>query len=48
MGHHAAKLDPLEMAERLPVPALELGYHHLSDVDKNRKFLLEPHLMDLK
>lgn len=38
MGHHAAKLDPLEMTERLPVPALELDYHHLSDVDRNRKF----------
>lgn len=38
MGHHAARLDPLEMAERIPVPALELDYHHLSDVDKSRKF----------
>ncbi|AWN75672.1 2-oxoglutarate dehydrogenase E1 component [Legionella anisa] len=38
LGHHAAKLDPLEMTERSPVPALELEYHHLSDVDRNRKF----------
>lgn len=38
MGHHAAKLDPLEMAERTPVPALELNYHHLSDADRSRKF----------
>lgn len=38
LGHHAAKLDPLEMSQRLPVPALELDYHHLSEVDKNRKF----------
>ncbi|MBI2786950.1 MAG: 2-oxoglutarate dehydrogenase E1 component [Legionella longbeachae] len=37
-GHHAAKLDPLEMTERTPIPALELDYHHLSDVDRNRKF----------
>src|SRR3990167_3066125 len=27
-GHHAAKLDPLLMAERLNVPSLELGYHN--------------------
>jgi len=38
LGHHAARLDPLEMIERLPVPRLELAYHHLADVDKNRKF----------
>jgi 2-oxoglutarate dehydrogenase E1 component len=38
LGHHAAKLDPLEMVARTPVPALELDYHNLSDIDKSRKF----------
>lgn len=38
LGHHAAKLDPLEMTERLPVPGLELAYHHLDKADKNHKF----------
>ena len=38
LGHHAAKLDPLEMTERLPVSSLELAYHHLDKTDKNRKF----------
>lgn len=38
LGHHAAKLDPLEMAERVHVPNLELNYHHLSDADLNRSF----------
>lgn len=37
-GHHAAKLDPLEMAVRMDVPALKLSYHHLTDADLNRKF----------
>lgn len=37
-GHHAAKLDPLEMAERVQVPSLELNYHNLSDADLNRSF----------
>lgn len=37
-GHHAAKLDPLEMAQRLQVPSLELDYHELADIDKNRLF----------
>ncbi|KTD46765.1 2-oxoglutarate dehydrogenase E1 [Legionella rubrilucens] len=37
-GHHAAKLDPLEMAERVQVPSLELSYHKLSDADLNRSF----------
>ncbi|HBI21854.1 MAG TPA: 2-oxoglutarate dehydrogenase E1 component [Legionella sp.] len=32
-GHLAAKLDPLEMTERAPVPSLELAYHHLSESD---------------
>ncbi len=32
-GHHAAKLDPLEMAQRWNVPSLELNYHHLDDAD---------------
>lgn len=38
LGHHAAKLDPLEMAERVPVPNLELDYHQLSNADLNRSF----------
>ncbi|MBA2657570.1 MAG: 2-oxoglutarate dehydrogenase E1 component [Tatlockia sp.] len=38
LGHHAAKLDPLEMAKRIPVPNLELAYHQLSDADMNRNF----------
>ncbi len=38
LGHHAAKLDPLEMTERVPVPRLELAYHQLDKTDKNRKF----------
>lgn len=38
LGHHAAKLDPLEMAKRVPVPNLELSYHQLSDSDLNRSF----------
>ncbi|MCA0403365.1 MAG: 2-oxoglutarate dehydrogenase E1 component [Proteobacteria bacterium] len=37
-GHHAAKLDPLEMAERMAVPSLELSYHQLSNDDLNRSF----------
>jgi len=43
LGHHAAKLDPLEMAERVPVPSLELAYHHLTDADLNRKFYVGTH-----
>lgn len=42
-GHHAAKLDPLEMAQRVQVPSLELGYHHLSDADMNRSFFAGSH-----
>lgn len=38
LGHHAAKLDPLGMAVRPPVPALELAYHQLSDADLDRNF----------
>lgn len=38
LGHHAAQLDPLEMTQRIPVPSLELAYHHLDKTDKNRKF----------
>ncbi|KTD22225.1 2-oxoglutarate dehydrogenase E1 [Legionella lansingensis] len=37
-GHHAAKLDPLGMAERVAVPSLELSYHHLSEQDMDRQF----------
>lgn len=38
LGHHAAKLDPLEMTARMPVPALELSYHQLSEQDMDRRF----------
>lgn len=38
-GHHAAKLDPLEMEERAPQESLDLAYHHLSDADLNKLFL---------
>ncbi len=37
-GHLAAKLDPLGMTVRQPVPSLDLSYHHLSDTDKSRTF----------
>jgi len=37
-GHQAAKLDPLEMAVRLPVPSLDLTYHQLGEADLNRTF----------
>lgn len=37
-GHHAAKLDPLDMAERVQVPSLELAYHQLFESDMNRAF----------
>ncbi|WED43193.1 2-oxoglutarate dehydrogenase E1 component [Legionella cardiaca] len=43
-GHHAAKLDPLEMAERIQVPSLELNYHQLSDADMDRQFFAGNHL----
>ncbi|KTD75673.1 2-oxoglutarate dehydrogenase E1 component [Legionella waltersii] len=38
LGHLAAKLDPLGMTVRPPVPRLELSYHNLDNVDKNRTF----------
>lgn len=38
LGHLAAKLDPLEMTERPNVSRLELSYHELDNIDKNRKF----------
>ncbi|MFI4918922.1 MAG: 2-oxoglutarate dehydrogenase E1 component [Legionellales bacterium] len=37
-GHHAAKLDPLEMTKQVPVPSLELAFHHLLEEDKERVF----------
>ena len=37
-GHHAAKLDPLDMAKRVSVPSLELEYHHLSESDLNHVY----------
>jgi 2-oxoglutarate dehydrogenase E1 component len=38
LGHLAAKLDPLGMIMRPAVPRLELSYHDLDKVDKNRTF----------
>ena len=32
-GHLKASLDPLELEEKVPVPVLELAYHHLSEAD---------------
>ena len=43
-GHHVAKLDPLEMTERIQVPSLELAYHHLSEADMNRSFFAGKYL----
>ena len=40
LGHHLAKLDPLQMAARTKVPALELAYHNLSDEDLNTTFFV--------
>ncbi|MGQ3888394.1 2-oxoglutarate dehydrogenase E1 component [Legionella sp. CNM-1927-20] len=37
-GHHAAKLDPLGMTERVHVPSLELSHHNLSEADLNHNF----------
>ena len=37
-GHLAAKLDPLEMLERAPVPSLDLAWHQLSDADLSHVF----------
>lgn len=38
LGHHAAKLDPLGMTKRTPVPGLELAYHDLTDADLDHTF----------
>jgi 2-oxoglutarate dehydrogenase E1 component len=38
LGHLAAKLDPLGMTQRPAVPHLDLAYHQLAHVDRNRKF----------
>ncbi len=37
-GHRRARLDPLGMWERSPVPELDLGYHQLSEVDLDTVF----------
>lgn len=39
-GHHAAKLDPLEMLARVPAPSLELSYHHLNQDDMAKTFFV--------
>lgn len=38
VGHHAAKLDPLEMLERVAAPSLDLAYHHLGEGDLDQTF----------
>ncbi len=38
LGHLQAKLDPLELESRNPVPALELGTHGFSETDLNKEF----------
>lgn len=37
-GHQKAKLDPLELAERRPVPDLDIKYHGLSAADLETSF----------
>ncbi|MCC5792011.1 MAG: 2-oxoglutarate dehydrogenase E1 component [Legionellaceae bacterium] len=43
-GHHAARLDPLEISEREPAPSLQLDYHQLSDADLDRPFIAGSYL----
>lgn len=38
LGHHKAKLDPLELTQRLHIPALELSYHQLTTADLTDEF----------
>ncbi len=47
-GHHAAKLDPLEMVERTHAPSLDLAWHHLSDDDLNHVFYAGPYFSHLQ
>ncbi len=42
-GHHEANLDPLNLAERVHVPSLDLEYHHLSKKDFDLKFFAGTH-----
>jgi len=37
-GHQRARLDPLSLTERPPVPDLEPEFHHLTDADRNTEF----------
>lgn len=37
-GHQAAKLDPLELVQRIGVPSLELPYHQLTPSDLSQQF----------
>ncbi len=37
-GHLEANLDPLELEEKQPVPALDLDYHGLSEADLDTQF----------
>lgn len=41
LGHLAAQLDPLEMTHRDPVPSLKLGYHQLSEADRDTVFFVD-------
>lgn len=38
LGHHAANLDPLDLAKRHHIPNLELAYHELSNQDLDTHF----------
>jgi 2-oxoglutarate dehydrogenase E1 component len=40
LGHHAAKLDPLDMVKREALPNLDLAYHHLSESDLDHHFFV--------
>jgi 2-oxoglutarate dehydrogenase E1 component len=44
-GHHAAKLDPLNLAKRHKIPSLDLAYHGLNIQDRNSKFFAGDHFV---
>ncbi len=41
-GHQHAKLDPLNLTARTPVPDLGLAFHHLSSADHDTLFQVHP------
>lgn len=45
-GHHHAKLDPLNLSERRPIPDLSLDYHQLSPADLDQTFSTESRLTE--